>query len=423
MTIIDRRKLDKNKSLENRKKFIDRYHRRIKEKVDALGKDGSIKNIDKDKKIILDTNEIDEHSFQYDPEKGVWDFVSSGNKKFKKGDKITKPKGMKGGRGSDGSDSSETEDAFQFVLTKEEFLYIYFKDMALPNFVKERLAKTDKSVLVRAGYSKEGIPPKLCLKKTFKQSIARRLSQKASIQEQIDEADKLLQEADNHNKIMAIMKRKEKLLGRKIPFLDEYDLRYKYFKKQPKPIRQAVVFFIMDVSASMTEDYKDLSKRFFLLFYLFLEKEYKNVEVVFIRYTEEAQEVDEHDFFYNRRSGGTISSTAIRLTDQIISERYNPTEYNIYVAHASDGDNWPEDNNAFITSVRDSLIHKLQYYAYIQISDSEREKANEAILAQAPNIDTLFGLLQTIKDVRINIRKVFDRADIYPVLHELFKKQ
>ena len=97
---------------------------------------------------------------------------------------------------------------------------------------------------------------------------------------------------------------------REIPFLDPIDVRFNRFEAVPKPITQAVMFCLMDVSGSMSEEMKDLAKRFFMLLYLFIQRRYRHVEIVFIRHTHHAEEVDEDTFFYSRETGGTVVSTA-----------------------------------------------------------------------------------------------------------------
>ena len=119
-------------------------------------------------------------------------------------------------------------------------------------------------------------------------------------------------------------------------------MRYRRFEPQPKPVAQAVMFCLMDVSGSMTEHMKDLAKRFFALLYLFLKRRYKHVDIVFIRHTHEAREVDEETFFYSPETGGTVVSTALEEMARIVDDRYPPDDWNIYAAQASDGDNTAE---------------------------------------------------------------------------------
>src|SRR3546814_2110878 len=94
----------------------------------------------------------------------------------------------------------------------------------------------------------------------------------------------------------------------------------------------------------MTEHMKDLAKRFFALLHLFLTRNYRYVDVVFIRHTDRAEEVDEQPFFYSRETGGTLASSALDKMLQVVAERYRPSAWNIYVAHASDGDPLASDH-------------------------------------------------------------------------------
>ena len=122
-----------------------------------------------------------------------------------------------------------------------------------------------------------------------------------------------------------------------VGFIDPIDVRFNSFTEQPVPTSQAVMFCLMDVSGSMGEREKDLAKRFYMLLHLFLKRRYKKVDVVFIRHTHDAQEVDEQEFFYSRQSGGTIVSTALDKMLEIQRERYATADWNIYAAQASDG--------------------------------------------------------------------------------------
>jgi hypothetical protein len=108
-----------------------------------------------------------------------------------------------------------------------------------------------------------------------------------------------------------------------LPFIDTFDLRYQSFTKQPEPTSKAVMLCIMDVSGSMDQVRKNLAKRFFILLYLFLQRNYDKIDVVFIRHHTIAQEVDEQEFFYSRETGGTVVSSALNLAYEVVSERYD----------------------------------------------------------------------------------------------------
>ena len=98
----------------------------------------------------------------------------------------------------------------------------------------------------------------------------------------------------------------------RIAYIDPIDLQYNRFDRVPKPTTQAVMFCLMDASASMTEPLKDLAKRFFMLLHVFLTRYYREVHLVFIRHTSTAAEVDEETFFRGTETGGTVISTRAR---------------------------------------------------------------------------------------------------------------
>ena len=196
-----------------------------------------------------------------------------------------------------------------------------------------------------------------------------------------------------------------------VPFIDTFDLRYKNYERRPQPSSQAVMFCLMDVSGSMDQATKDMAKRFYILLYLFLNRTYKNVDVVFIRHHTQAKEVDEHEFFYSQETGGTIVSSALRLMNEIVKKRYSPSEWNIYAAQASDGDNWADDSPGCRELLDKELLPVTRYYSYIEITRRAHQtlwREYEALQASHSNF-----AMQNIRSVE----------DIFPVFRELFKKQ
>lgn len=412
MTIIDRRKTNKNKSVGNRQKFIKRYKSRIKRSVDAISDTKGITDILKDRKITIDQDEIEEPNFNFDMSTGERDVIFTGNKTLQKGDKIRKPP-ESDEDGTEGSDTGEGFNEFSFTLTKEEFLELYFSDMKLPDFIKESMKGSHKWKMKRSGYSKEGIPPRLDLLKTLKQSMARRIATK-SICECVPEINATRWAAIGQDDCV-------KCEGTGIKnqrYLDDIDLRYKHFTKYPFPVKQATMILLMDVSGSMGEFEKMLAKKFFLLLYLFLNKVYKNVDVIFISHTQDAQEVTEHEFFYSQETGGTIVSSGLQKAKDIIDSRINLNETNVYIAQASDGDNWPGEENT-VTSLMEDLLSKVQYFAYIQTEEARRreQKARYGV----NDIYTLYAELQA-KHINLRAKNVNSEAEVYPVLRSLFEE-
>ena len=170
------------------------------------------------------------------------------------------------------------------------------------------------------------------------------------------------------------------------------------------------MFCLMDVSGSMDEGRKELSKRFFILLYLFLTRHYEKIELVFIRHHTQAQEVDEENFFHARETGGTVVSSALVLMEEIIRARFNPGEWNIYGAQASDGDNWHHDSGRCRELLDQQLLSLCRYYAYVQVAEEEQNLWDE--YAQLAERHPHFAM-----------RKATEASQIYPVFRDLFKKE
>ncbi len=416
--LIDRRLQGKNKSAGNRERFLRRYKGQIKEAVARAIKGRSITDVEKGEKVSIPVKDIGEPTFGH-AHGGVWETVRPGNKEYQKGDQLQRPKGGQGqGKGKASNSEETSEDDFVFELTREEFMNYFFEDLELPNLVKTQLTSLVEFKQQRAGYTISGTPTNIHVLRSMRGAIGRRIAVGAKSRKRLREAEAELAELqktvfEDDHRILALKKEihhlRAKLMG--IPFLDPIDLRYSNRIKVPKPTSQAVMFCVMDVSGSMDQAKKDAAKRFFILLYLFLERAYEKIEVVFIRHHTQATEVDENEFFNSRESGGTVVSSALHLLNKIISERYASSDWNVYVAQASDGDNWDNDS----ITCRELLVNKImplvQYYAYVEITEGEPQNLWYEYL-QIADVHPHFAM-----------QKIESPADIYPVFRELFKKQ
>ncbi|MGO2569064.1 MAG: YeaH/YhbH family protein, partial [Serratia proteamaculans] len=196
-----------------------------------------------------------------------------------------------------------------------------------------------------------------------------------------------------------------------VPFIDTFDLRYKNYERRPEPSSQAVMFCLMDVSGSMDQATKDMAKRFYILLYLFLSRTYKNVDVVYIRHHTQAKEVDEQEFFYSQETGGTIVSSALKLMNEVVEERYDPAQWNIYAAQASDGDNWADDSPLCHELLAKKLLPMVRYYSYIEIT----RRAHQTLWREYEDLQAKFE--------NFAMQHIREPDDIYPVFRELFHKQ
>jgi uncharacterized sporulation protein YeaH/YhbH (DUF444 family) len=418
--IIDRRLAGKNKSVGNRERFLRRYKEQVRDAVKRAIDGRSIRDVERGEDVHIPKKDLSEPVFGHGSG-GIREVVHPGNKDFIRGDRIERPKGG-GGQGSgkgEASDSGEGEDDFVFSLSKEEFMQVFFEDLALPNLVRTQLAETPEWKSQRAGYSSDGTPNNLHVVRSMRGAIGRRIAigagSRAELRVLEDEYEALRSEPKNDAKL-ARLKELEAAIAAlsarvaRIPYLDPIDLRYRSRIRVPVPTSKAVMFCLMDISGSMDEARKDLSKRFFILLYLFLTRHYEKIDLVFIRHHTQAQEVNEDDFFHARETGGTVVSSALVLMEEIIRERYSPSEWNIYGAQASDGDNWHHDSGRCRELLSDKLLPLCRYYAYVQVAEEEQNLWDE--YAQLPPLHPQFAM-----------RKATSADQIYPVFRDLFKKE
>ncbi|GGY05913.1 YeaH/YhbH family protein [Paludibacterium paludis] len=415
--IIDRRLNGKNKSAVNRERFLRRFKAQIKEAVSRAIKGRSITDIDSGEKVSIPVKDISEPSFRHG-RSGQWDHVHPGNQDHLRGDRIARPQGGGGSGGGKASQDGEGEDDFAFQLSHEEFMNVFFDDLALPNLVKTQLMGIEEFKPVRAGYTNDGTPANINIVRSLRGALARRVAMAAPtlsrLSDEEEELDSLIEEDDEsvlevREKRRHIHQLREKLAA--IPFIDPFDLRYNNRVRQPHPTSQAVMFCLMDVSGSMDEAKKDMAKRFFILLYLFLQRNYEKIEVVFIRHHTSAMEVNEEDFFHSRESGGTVVSSALNLMKDIIQKRYAGSQWNIYAAQASDGDNWDSDSANCAKLLEEALLPFCQYYAYIEITEGEPQNLWYEYLRVKE------------RNRHFAMQKIHAAADIYPVFRELFKRQ
>ena len=416
---IDRRLNSKGKSTVNRQRFLRRYKQQIKRAVsDAVGQ-RSVTDLETGEQISIPARDIKEPVF-HTGQGGQRTIVHPGNDQFTAGDKIERPPGRGGGQGQgegDASDSGEGQDEFVFSISKDEYLDLLFDDLALPNLKKNQFDKVVQYETYRAGYQTDGVPSNLDIVRSLKGSVARRIALTGSDRKKLREKEAQLEalKADKHDNALAIMELEKEISALKqkiarVPFIDTFDLRFKNYDRRPVPTSKAVMFCLMDVSGSMDQATKDMAKRFYILLYLFLTRTYENVEVVYIRHHTQAKEVDEQEFFYSQETGGTIVSSALKLMDEIIKERYTESDWNISAAQASDGDNWADDSPQCKQILMKELLPATRYFAYIEITERQHQ--------------SLWREYQQVENSCDNFvcKHIQSVSDIFPVFRELFKK-
>jgi uncharacterized protein len=418
--IIDRRLNPKGKSIGNRQRFIRRARAEIAKVVQEASSRRNVADIAQGDRVVIPSHGLKEPLFRKSHGGGTRSHVLPGNKEFVPGDKLPRPPSGGGRGGREGSPDGGGDDEFHFVLSRQEFVDLFLEDLELPELVKKQVKQSDSTALTRAGFSVSGSPSNLNIVRTMRNSLSRRIALKRPRSDDIrrlrEEIERL---ADDPTSVRAAEIEEElKVLLRRskaIPFIDPIDVRYNRFEAVPKPVTQAVMFCLMDVSGSMTESMKDLAKRFFMLLYLFLERRYRHVELVFIRHTHEAKEVDEQTFFYSTETGGTVVSTALEQMRQIVQSRYSPADWNIYAAQASDGDNTAGDNERTANLLAHAILPVCQYFAYLEVGEHDDRFGRETALWRT------YKLIAEADDA-LAMRRVRGRSDIYPVFRELFSR-
>jgi len=415
MNIVDRRNNPKGRSTGNRHKFLKRVDGQIKKALPGIVGGKTMKDLSSGKgRVKVPIKGLEEPEFVYDPATGKKTIISPGNRNFDEGDTIPKPDGGGGqGRGRRGSrDSDPTEDDFYVTISMEEFAEYFFADLELPNMVKKYLQAIDDYQRKRSGYVSDGMPSRLNVVKSYQNSMARKLALKAyyekcikalqeelDVETEVDKIDFLKSEIDRYKK-----------LADTVPYMDDIDLRYNHFEKKPIPTTCAVMVCIMDVSGSMGYEEKDISKRYFLLLYMFLKKQYEKVDLVFIRHHTEATEVTEEEFFDSRESGGTIVAPSLELAYQILDKRYKG--WNAYLSQCTDGDVWgEEDAEDCYQIVSKKLLPQLQYMTYIQIMRGEGGELWQYYKAVSEENDNF--AMKSIDSVQ----------EIWPVFSDFFRKR
>lgn len=416
--LIDRRQNAPNKSAVNRARFLRRYREQIRRAVHGIVAERSITDIDKGGSVSVPRKDIAEPTFRHG-QGGDRETVVPGNKEFVAGDRIARPEGGAGGGGSEAGEG-EGQDEFVFALSREEFLHIFFDDLALPRLERNMLAGIEETKPVRSGFTTVGSPNNLAVVRTMRMALARRIAIGGPIERELAQAREELESTQaagaEESRLEPLRSRVEELERRlrKVPFLDEFDLRYRNRVAVPEPSARAVMFCLMDVSASMDEGKKDLAKRFFTLLYLFLTRKYDLVDLVFIRHTDNAEEVDERTFFYDRKSGGTVVLSALQLMYDIVKARYAASHWNIYAAQASDGDAFGADAGKSARFLAENLLPLTRYFAYLETPD-EAATRTSSLWVEYQEVRAPAG--------SFTMRRVTRRDEIYPVFRELFRKE
>jgi uncharacterized sporulation protein YeaH/YhbH (DUF444 family) len=251
----------------------------------------------------------------------------------KPGDVLASPADQEQGKGAGGND----EGGYQFVLELkiDDIVDWLWEELKLPN-LKVKSGAMRNEEFSREGWSRRGVRSRLDRRRSLKEAIKRRAIQ------------------------------------RDAPAFTDDDLRYRQLALRQKPATEAVVFFAMDVSSSMTDRDRRLAKTFFFWVVQGLRRQYTHIEPVFVAHTIEAWEFAEAEFFQVTGSGGTVASSAFHKISEIAAQRYDPSRFNIYVFYASDGANFRHDRENAQAALSD-LGEIVNYIGYVETASSAQQ--------------------------------------------------
>ncbi len=336
-----------DRSGSDRQRHKDKIDKAIKDGIHNIVADESIIGKDGKKKIKIPVKGIKEYRFVYGENENKKNVGSAQGKDIAKGQKVgSKNDGQPSKPNKPGN--SKGEEYYEVEITLEELANYLFDDLRLPNMEKRKIKNIVEKSYKRHGYRNKGIRPRLDKKETIKNKIRRK---KKAVKNKTYEKDS----------------------EERFSFHND-DLKYRHIKEKVKHSSNAAVFFIMDVSGSMTKEKKFLARSFFFLLYQFIRSKYENTEHCFISHDYTAAEVNEEDFFGKATHGGTLVSTGLEKCQEIINSRYSPDTWNVYIFQCSDGDNWPEDNEKTVT-LASSLKQSSQFFGYCEIEPREKRKS------------------------------------------------
>src|SRR5687767_13360243 len=244
----------------------------------------------------------------------------------KPGDQLVPPSDGDRAKGAGGNEDG----GYQFVLELkiDDIVDWLWEELKLPN-LKLKSGAVQYDDYTREGWSRRGVRSRLDRRRSLKEALKRR-----SVQ------------------------------AHGPPFTND-DLRYRQLALRRRPATEAVVYFAMDVSSSMTEADRKLAKSFFFWVVQGLRRQYTHLEAVFVAHTVEAWEFAEQEFFQVSGSGGTVASTAFRKVLEIANDRYDPSRFNTYVFYASDGANFHNHRDAAHAALAD-LGDVANYIGYVE---------------------------------------------------------
>ena len=371
------------KGIIDQERHKERVKEAIKRNLGSIVSNEAIILSDGKRTVKVPIRALDEYKFRFDYRKKK--HVGQGDGKTRVGDVIAREGDAGQGQGS-GGQAGQTggEEYYEAEVNIDEIAALIFEDLQLP-FLEEKAKKAVQSKATRF-------------------DEIRRTGVMANL--------------DKRRMILENIKRNAREEGKaRFGDVKKEDLRFKTWEENLRYESNAVVLALMDVSGSMGEFKKYIARSFFFWMVRFLRTKYDNVDIVFISHHTEAKEVTEEQFFTQGESGGTVVSSAYQLALDIIRDRFNPSDWNIYPFHFSDGDNYYSDNEEAVR-LADQLITTCNLFGYGEIGEegaSSYRRSSGALLS-------IFNDRLKRKERFVGVR-IDDKEDVYPALKQFFGKR
>ena len=388
MSVFREHKTVADRSAGDRRRHKKKIEKAIKEGIHSIVAEESIIGKDGKKKIRIPVRGIKEYRFVYGDNSSNGKVGSAPGKDIRRGQKIGKGKKEKQASPGDKPGNEAGTEYYDVEITLEELADYLFADLELPDLERKSLKKIMSEKLRRKGFRKQGIVPRLDKKKTAIERIKRKKS--ASYRENFNEDEKFS--------------------------FHENDLTYKHYKKSKKENSNAVIFFLMDISGSMTQNKKFIARSFYFLLYHFIRSKYNHTEIVFVSHDTNAYEVNEEQFFTRGNSGGTKVSAGLEMVYEIIHSRYHPSAWNIYTFQCSDGDNWPDDTPRSL-EIMEKIKNVAQLVGYCEIDTSPGTESKWFAESK------LSIVYKPLSDKKFKLATIQSKKDVWPAFNKFFSKR
>lgn len=363
------------KGYQDQKRHQDKVQEAIEKNLsDLISEESIILSGGKDK-IKIPIRSLDEYKLRYNADDSS--HIGQGDGSSEVGDVVASGGGDEQGSAGSGNKPGDQpgEDFYEVEVSLEEVEETLFKELELPNLKQKEQAEIITTKVEFNDIRKQGLYGNIDKKQTILTAIKRNA-----------------------------------LKGKpEIAPIHQDDLRFKTWDDVVKPESKAVVLAMMDTSGSMGNFEKYIARSFFFWMTRFLRSKYASVEIEFIAHHTEAKVVSEKDFFHKGESGGTRCSSAYLAALKLINEKYDPSRYNIYPFHFSDGENISSDNALCIELV-DEIMKVSNMFGYGEVNAYSR-------------YSTLMNTYNKIDNPKFRHYVLKEKGNVYDALKSFFRAE